>query len=95
MTLFMLLLVLAWERLFKMGEHWQLERRLSPLFALLPRAALWQTLLLTLGWMLLIMLLFWLLQGLLYHFVVFVLALLLCTLCLGAGELRQFYRDYL
>ncbi|WP_162004067.1 regulatory signaling modulator protein AmpE, partial [Yersinia pestis] len=23
MTLFTLLLVLAWERLFKLGEHWQ------------------------------------------------------------------------
>ncbi|WP_162870509.1 regulatory signaling modulator protein AmpE, partial [Klebsiella aerogenes] len=25
MTLFTLLLVLAWERLFKLGEHWQLD----------------------------------------------------------------------
>ncbi|MFW2551505.1 regulatory signaling modulator protein AmpE, partial [Klebsiella pneumoniae] len=28
MTLFTLLLVLAWERLFKLGEHWQLDHRL-------------------------------------------------------------------
>jgi len=27
MTLFTLLLVLAWERLFKLGEHWQLDHR--------------------------------------------------------------------
>lgn len=25
MTLFTLVLVLAWERLFKLGEHWQLD----------------------------------------------------------------------
>lgn len=32
MTLFTLLLVLGWERLFKLGEHWQLEHRLRPIF---------------------------------------------------------------
>ena len=32
MTLFTLLLVLGWERLFKLGEHWQLEHRLEPIF---------------------------------------------------------------
>ena len=32
MTLFSLLLVLGWERLFKLGEHWQLEHRLRPVF---------------------------------------------------------------
>ncbi|MCA1922973.1 regulatory signaling modulator protein AmpE, partial [Buttiauxella noackiae] len=32
MTLFTLLLVMIWERLFKQGEHWQLDHRLEVLF---------------------------------------------------------------
>ena len=34
MTLFSLLLVLAWERLFKLGHHWQIDHRFEPLFRL-------------------------------------------------------------
>ncbi len=43
MTLFTLLLVLAWERLFKLGEHWQLDHRLEVVFARLQRFSLIQT----------------------------------------------------
>lgn len=51
MTLFTLVLVLAWERLFKLGEHWQLDHRLEVVFQRLHRVSLAQTLLLTLAWM--------------------------------------------
>ena len=44
MTLFTLLLVLAWERLFKLGEHWQLDHRLEVVFARLHRFSLAQLL---------------------------------------------------
>ncbi len=44
MTLFSLLLVLGWERLFELGEHWQLAYRLEPLFRRRRRFSLLHTL---------------------------------------------------
>lgn len=47
MTLFTLLLVIIWERLFKMGEHWQLDHRLEVLFARVKHFSMLRTLLMT------------------------------------------------
>ena len=47
MTLFTLLLVLGWERLFKLGEHWQLEHRLEPIFRHRRHFSMLRTLLMT------------------------------------------------
>ncbi|HAZ54331.1 MAG TPA: regulatory signaling modulator protein AmpE, partial [Franconibacter helveticus] len=44
MTLFTLLLVLFAERLFKLGEHWQLDHRLEALFRCLRHFSLVRTL---------------------------------------------------
>ena len=59
MTLFSLLLVLGWERLFKLGEHWQLDHRLEPLFRGRQRFSLLRTLVMTLIAMLFVWLLVW------------------------------------
>ncbi|CBJ82575.1 putative transmembrane protein, protease [Xenorhabdus bovienii str. Jollieti] len=95
MTLFILLLVLAWERVFKMGDHWQLERYLSPLFARMKLFSLWSSL----GMTLLIALLTWKLIDVLSDVVFGVpgilLYIMISLLCIGAGSLRYDYREYL
>ncbi len=45
MTLFTMLLVLAAERLFKLGEHWQLDHRLEVLFRRVKHYSMLRTLL--------------------------------------------------
>ncbi|STV82461.1 AmpE protein [Klebsiella michiganensis] len=47
MTLFTTLLVLIAERLFKLGEHWQLDHRLEVLFRRVKHYSLLTTLLMT------------------------------------------------
>ncbi|MDC9621387.1 beta-lactamase regulator AmpE [Xenorhabdus sp. XENO-7] len=95
MTLFILLLVLAWERVFKMGDHWQLERYLSPLFARMKLFSLWSSL----GMTLLVVLLTWKLIDVLSDVVFGVpgilLYIMISLLCIGAGSLRYDYREYL
>lgn len=95
MTLFTLLLVLAWERLFKQGEHWQLDRRLEPVFRHLSAPSLLQTLLLTLCCMGVAAILVWLAGGLLFGLVLLLLWIVICLMCIGAGSVRQHYRRYL
>ncbi|WP_237387616.1 beta-lactamase regulator AmpE [Xenorhabdus sp. Sc-CR9] len=95
MTLFILLLILAWERVFKMGDHWQLERYLAPLFARIKFYSLWGSL----GMSVLVAFLTWKLIEV-SGSVVFGIPAILCSiiislLCIGAGELRRDYRRYL
>ncbi len=95
MTLFTLLLVLAWERLFKLGEHWQLDHRLEVVFRQLRRASLLQTLLLTALWMGLVAGVLRLVDDLLFDLPLLLLWILIGLLCIGAGVIRQHYRAYL
>lgn len=95
MTLFTLLLVLAWERLFKLGEHWQLDHRLEVVFARLRRFSLIQTILLTALWMVVVWMILQLVQNILFDFPLLLLWILICLLCIGAGGIRKHYRAYL
>lgn len=95
MTLFTLLLVLAWERLFKLGEHWQLDHRLEVIFVRLRHFSLVQTLLLTAVWMALIWLILQLVKNILFGFPALLIWILICLLCIGAGGIRKHYRAYL
>ncbi len=95
MTLFTLLLVLAWERLFKLGEHWQLDHRLEVIFARLRHFSLVQTLLLVTVWMVLVWLVLQLVQNILFGLPQLLLWILICLLCIGAGGIRKHYRAYL
>ncbi|RJF53044.1 beta-lactamase regulator AmpE [Serratia inhibens] len=95
MTLFTLLLVLAWERLFKLGEHWQLDHRLEVVFHRLHRVSLAQTLLLTVAWMVVVWGILWLAHGLFFGVVTLLLWIIIDLLCVGAGIKRKHYRAYL
>lgn len=95
MTLFTLLLVLAWERLFKQGEHWQIDHRLEVVFRRLPSPSLFQTLFLTLCCMASVAVLLWLVSGVLFGVVLLLLWIVISLMCIGAGEVRQHYRRYL
>ncbi|WP_416776608.1 beta-lactamase regulator AmpE [Xenorhabdus budapestensis] len=95
MTLFILLLILAWERIFKMGDHWQLEHYLAPFFARVKLYSLW----VSLGMTLVVVFLTWKLIEVLSTVAFGMPAILLCImislLCVGAGSLRHSYREYL
>ncbi|OTA21806.1 regulatory protein AmpE [Xenorhabdus beddingii] len=95
MTLFILLLILAWERVFKMGDRWQLERYLSPLFARIKSYSLWGSLIMTV----LVALLTWKLidisDSIAFSIPAILLGIIISLLCIGAGELRHDYRGYL
>lgn len=95
MTLFTLVLVLAWERLFMLGEHWQLDHRLEVVFQRLHRVSLAQTLLLTLAWMGGMWGMLWLVQGMFFGMVTLLLWIIIGLLCIGAGIERQHYHAYL
>lgn len=95
MTLFTLLLVLAWERLFKLGEHWQLDHRLEVVFHRLHRVSLAQTLLLTVAWMVVVWGILWLAHGLFFGVLTLLLWIIVDLLCVGAGIKRKHYRAYL
>lgn len=95
MTLFTLLLVLAWERLFKQGEHWQLDHYLDVVFQRQHRFSLLRTLVITLAWMALVWAILWLLRGLLFGVVSLLVWIAIGLLCVGAGGIRKHYRAYL
>ncbi|OKP04188.1 beta-lactamase regulator AmpE [Xenorhabdus eapokensis] len=95
MTLFILLLILAWERVFKMRDHWQLERYLAPGFAKLKSHSLWGSL----GLAFLVTLLTWTLvdisSSVAFGILAIILGIIISLLCIGAGRLRHDYRGYL
>lgn len=95
MTLFTLLLVLAWERLFKLGEHWQLDHRMVAFFQRTQGAAGWKTLLMLLCWMGMVAGLLWVVHGLFFGVLSLLLWVLVGGLCIGAGSKRRHYRAYL
>lgn len=95
MTLFTLLLVLGWERLFKLGEHWQLDHRLEPLFRRRRRFSLLRTLVMTLLAMAVAALVIWSLKGILFGVAQLLVWILIGLLCIGAGSVRLHYHAYL
>lgn len=95
MTLFSLLLVLGWERLFKLGEHWQLDHRLEPLFRGRQRFSLLRTLMMTVVAMLIVWLVVWSLKGILFGVAQLLFWILVGLLCIGAGSVRLHYHSYL
>lgn len=95
MTLFTLLLVLFAERLFKLGEHWQLDHRLEALFRRLRHFSLVRTLGMTLLAMLIVFLCVRALQGIFFNVPLLVFWILLGLLCIGAGQVRLHYHAYL
>lgn len=95
MTLFTMLLVLAAERLFKLGEHWQLDHRLEALFRRVKRYSMFRTLLMTVLAMLVTFLILRALQGLFFNVLLLVVWILIGVLCIGAGKVRLHYHAYL
>ncbi|HBV39902.1 MAG TPA: beta-lactamase regulator AmpE, partial [Erwinia sp.] len=95
MTLFSLLLVLGWERLFKMGEHWQLDHHLARLFRRQRRFSLLRTLVMTLVAMAAIALCLLGLKGLFFGFLQLLFWIAVGLLCIGAGSVRLHYHAYL
>ncbi|KAJ9434215.1 MULTISPECIES: beta-lactamase regulator AmpE [Pantoea] len=95
MTLFSLLLVLGWERLFKLGEHWQLDHRLEPLFRGRQRFSLLRTLMMTVIAMLIVWLVVWSLKGILFGVAQLLFWIVVGLLCIGAGSVRLHYHSYL
>lgn len=95
MTLFTLLLVLIAERLFKLGEHWQLDHRLEVLFRRVKHFSLLHTLLMTALAMLATFLVLRALYGLFFNVPLLVVWILLGLLCIGAGKVRLHYHAYL
>ncbi|WP_130834022.1 beta-lactamase regulator AmpE [[Erwinia] mediterraneensis] len=95
MTLFTLLLVLGWERLFKLGEHWQLDHRLEPLFRQRRHFSLLRTLAMTLLAMLIVWLAVWSLKGVLFGIPQLLFWIVIGLLCIGAGSVRLHYHAYL
>lgn len=95
MTLFTLLLVLGWERMFKMGEHWQLDHHLTPLFHRIQRFSLLRTLLMTLLAMAVVALLMQALKGWFFGVPQLLFWILVGLLCIGAGSVRLHYHAYL
>lgn len=95
MTLFTMLLVLAAERLFKLGEHWQLDHRLEVLFRRVKRYSMFRTLLMTVLAMLVTFLILRALLGLFFNVPLLVVWILIGVLCIGAGKVRLHYHAYL
>lgn len=95
MTLFTLLLVLAWERLFKLGDHWQLDHRIAGVFQRLRRFSLPQTLALVIVWMAVVWAILGISHGLFFGVVTLLLWIVIGLLCIGAGIIRKHYRAYL
>ena len=95
MTLFSLLLVLGWERLFKMGEHWQLDHHLMPLFRRFKHFSLLRTLLMTLLAMAVVAAVMLALKGWFFGVPQLIFWILVGLLCIGAGSVRLHYHAYL
>ena len=95
MTLMTLLLVLAWERLFKLGEHWQLDHRFEVVYRRGRAASLTKTLAILIIWMAVIWGILRLVHGLFFGVPSLLLWVVICLLCIGAGLIRKHYRAYL
>ncbi len=95
MTLFSLLLVLGWERLFKSGEHWQLDHHLSTVFRRQQRFSLGRTLMMMLAAMALVALCLLMLKGLFFGVLLLLFWIGVGLLCIGAGSVRLHYHAYL
>lgn len=95
MTLFSLLLVLGWERVFKLGERWQLDHHLIPLFRARKHFSLARTLLMLLTVMGLVALCLLALKGLFFGVPKLLFWVLVGLLCIGAGSVRLHYYAYL
>ena len=95
MTLFTTLLVLIFERLFKLGEHWQLDHRLEAFFRRVKHFSLGRTLGMTIIAMGVTFLLLRALQGVLFNVPTLLVWLLIGLLCIGAGKVRLHYHAYL
>lgn len=95
MTLFTTLLVLLAERLFKLGEHWQLDHRLEVLFRRVKHYSLGATLLMTIAVMAVVGIIQRVLDGLLFNVPQLIFWILLGLLCIGAGRVRLHYHAYL
>ncbi len=95
MTLFTTLLVIIAERLFKLGEHWQLDHRLEVVFRRIKHFSLPGTLLMTLVAVAVVYIIQRLLQGQLFNIPLLVFWILLGLLCIGAGKVRLHYHAYL
>lgn len=95
MTLFTTLLVLLAERLFKLGEHWQLDHRLEVLFRRVKHYSLGATLLITIAVMAVVGIIQRVLDGLLFNVPQLIFWILLGLLCIGAGRVRLHYHAYL
>ncbi|MGV3345580.1 beta-lactamase regulator AmpE [Enterobacteriaceae bacterium LUAb1] len=95
MTLFSLLLVLGWERLFKVGKHWQLEHRLEPLFRWQKRFLLSHTLFMVVLTMACVLIVIQSLHGLFFGVPLLLFWIITGLLCIGAGSVRRHYQAYL
>ena len=95
MTLFTLLLVLGWERLFKLGEHWQLDHRLESVFLHRRHFSMIRTLLMMVLAMAITTLVIWSLKGVLFGVVQLLFWIMTGLLCIGAGSVRLHYHSYL
>ncbi|WP_441545804.1 beta-lactamase regulator AmpE [Citrobacter freundii] len=95
MTLFTTLLVLIVERLFKLGEHWQLDHRVEAFFRRIKHFSMMRTVGMTLIAMGVTFLLLRALHGLLFNAPLLVAWILIGLLCIGAGKARLHYHAYL
>lgn len=95
MTLFTTLLVLIFERLFKLGEHWQLDHRVEAFFRRVKHFSLGRTLAMTIIVMGVTFILLCALQGILFNVPTLLVWLLIGLLCIGAGKVRLHYHAYL
>ena len=95
MTLFTTLLVLIVVRLFKLGEHWQLDHRVEAFFRRIKHFSMMRTVGMTLIAMGLTFLLLRAVHGLLFNVPLLVAWILIGLLCIGAGKARLHYHAYL
>ena len=95
MTLFTMLLVIIAERLFKLGEHWQLDHRLEPVFRRRQHFSVMRTLLMLIIAMGLTALVVGSLKGILFGIPQLLFWIVVGLLCIGAGVVRQHYHTYL
>ncbi len=95
MTLFTTLLVLIVERLFKLGEHWQLDHRVEAFLRRIKHFSMMRTVGMTLIAMGLTFLLLRAVHGLLFNVPLLVAWILIGLLCIGAGKARLHYHAYL
>ncbi|WP_117150496.1 regulatory signaling modulator protein AmpE, partial [Klebsiella pneumoniae] len=82
-------------RLFKLGEHWQLDHRLEAFFRRVKHFSLGRTLCMTIIAMGVTFLLLRALQGVLFNVPTLLVWLLIGLLCIGAGKVRLHYHAYL